>query len=171
MGCSDHRWTSTRGRLATIRHELRHVPSYAKLAERLLGFQRRDLGVGVPDQEIVVLEAKLTVRIEGGYRKFVRQFGHGGVEGFELFGLGGPAYLDLARITESERSEMEPRLAAYLLPIMNDGFGNLLCLDTRVRGEPSVVFWDHEAGRDQVAEVEAVNFTSWLWALLDECDE
>ena len=56
------------------------------------------------------------------------------------------------------------------LPVMNDGGGNLFCIDTSVAGEPIVVFWDHTAGGDQVAEVEAKSFSSWLWAQLNDLE-
>ena len=144
--------------------------SYSELATRLLGFENRELGSGVSDDEIAAAEQVLGVCIEGGYRQFLKQFGWGGVEHLELYGLGGPPYLDLVRVTQSERSEMEPALRAHLLPVMNDGGGNLFCLDTRVGTEPPIVFWDHLGGVDQVPGVEATNFSSWLWTQLDELE-
>jgi len=146
------------------------MSSYAELATRLLSFECRDLGTGVSKDEIADAERELRVQIEGGYREFLRQFGWGGVEHLELYGLGGPPHLDLVRVTQSERAEMEPKLPARFLPVMNDGGGNLFCIDTSVAGEPIVVFWDHTAGVDQVAEVEAKSFSSWLWAQLNDLE-
>ena len=119
--------------------------------------------------QIVDAERSLGIPIEGAYRSFLMQFGWGGVEHLELYGLGkdAPAYLELVAMTQSERTEMNPRLRPALLPVMNDGAGNLYCLDTSVRGEPPVVFWDHTQGTDQVPELEAADFASWLSGELD----
>lgn len=150
------------------RRETREVQS--DLAKRLLSFDSQELGTGVTSAEIAGAERDLAIRIEGGYRQFLREFGWGGVEHLELFGLGGPSHLDLVRVTESERSEMEPALPQHLLPVMNDGGGNLFCLDTTVPDEPPIVFWDHTAGVDQVPDAEAASFQSWLAQLLDELE-
>lgn len=144
------------------------MPSYSLLAARLLGFGVRELGAGVSDAAIAAAERALGVRIAGSYREFLRQFGWGSVAHWELFGLGGPSHLSLVRITQSERMEMEPALPTYLLPILNNGGGDLYCLDTRVREEPPVVLWVHEDGVEQVPEIVAQDFTSWLWALMDD---
>jgi hypothetical protein len=75
----------------------------------------------------------------------------------ELFGVGSdvPTYLDLVRMTESERSVARPHIPPSLIPILNDGFGNHYCLDTESLhdGECPVVFWDHEKGAKQDPEV------------------
>ena len=146
------------------------MPSYSELASRLLGFGCRDLGSGVSEAEIADAENELELRIEGSYRQFLKQFGWGGVEHLELYGIGGPAHLDLVRVTRSERSEMVPPLPAYLLPVMNDGGGNLFCLDTTIAGEPPIVFWDHTGGADQVVDVEGDSFSSWLWEQLNDLE-
>jgi len=144
------------------------MPSYAELSTRLLNFANRELGAGVSEDEIAAAERTLDVRIEGGYRQFLKQFGWGSVEHLELYGFGGPPHLNLVRATLSERREMEPALPAHLVPVMSDGGGNLLCLDTQVAKEPPIVFWDHTGGVDQEPEVEAESFSSWLWEQLDE---
>ncbi len=146
------------------------MPSYSELATRLVNFECRDLGTGVSDNEIAAAERSLELRIEGGYRQFLKQFGWGGVEHLELYGLGGPPHLDLLQVTESERSEMEPPLSPHLLPVMNDGGGNLFCLDTKAANDPPIVFWDHTGGADQAAEIEGESFSSWLWAQLNGLD-
>src|SRR5882757_10057180 len=90
------------------------------------------IGHGVVESEIVRAESRLQIRINGEYRTFLQTYGWGGVGSVEVFGLGSdvPQFLDLVRVTESERTEMHPRLAPHLLPVMNDGGGNLYCLDT-----------------------------------------
>jgi hypothetical protein len=96
----------------------------------------------------------------------------GGVGSFELFGLGSdvPSYLDLVAVTESERTEMRPALPAYLIPLMNDGGGNLYCLDSRREDEPAVIFWDHTAGEGQEPEAVAPDFISWLAERMEHLD-
>jgi len=143
---------------------------YSGVAAYLLSFESRDLGTGASDDEIAAAEQALGVRIEGGYRQFLTQFGWGGVEDVELFGLGAgvPPFLDLVRLTKSGRSETQPYLPHHLLPVMNDGAGNQYCLDTRVADEPPIVCWSHEAGTDQTPDVESRSLTSWLGRLLDD---
>jgi len=143
------------------------MPSYSELASRLLNFESRCHGTGVSDDEIAVAERLLGRPILGSYREFLRHFGWGGVQHLELFGLGAPPHLDLVRVTQSERTEMNPALPSHLIPVMNNGGGSLFCLDTTVANDPPIVFWDHEAGVDQVPEVVAKSFSAWLWGLLN----
>lgn len=140
------------------------MTSYEDTAARLLSFKTREFGRGASEEAIARAEKTLGVSIRGGYRRFLRQFGWGGVEHLELYGLGRdvPPHLNLVRVTLSERNEAEPRLPHHLVPVMNDGSGNLHCLDTRNQNEPSIVFWDHEAMEDQKPEFEATDFSSWL---------
>jgi hypothetical protein len=137
---------------------------YADVADRLMGFDDRELGEGATEEEIVSAEKALGIRIAGGYRQFLKQFGWGGVGHLELYGLGAdvPAHLNLVIITRSERVEMQPALPHHLVPIMNDGGGNLYCIDTHTMDEPTIVFWDHAAGTDQEPHVQAVDFSFWL---------
>ncbi|WP_437278067.1 SMI1/KNR4 family protein [Sorangium sp. So ce375] len=127
----------------------------------------RSVGRGAEDSEVAAAEQRLGIKLDGGYREFLRIYGWGGIGSVELYGLGSdvPSYLDLVCIAESERREMSPRLPEYLVPIMNDGGGNLYCLDIRVE-EPLVVLWDHEAGEGQEPSVEGSSFVEWLLAFL-----
>jgi hypothetical protein len=61
----------------------------------------------------------------------LERFGCLQVDSIEIYGIGAgvPKHMDLVGITESERTEMHPRLRYDLVTIMNDGFGNLYCLD------------------------------------------
>ena len=137
---------------------------FSDLALMIMEHESRDLGNGASDSEIKVAECSLGVQIDGGYRLFLKRFGWGGIEHLELYGLGigVPPHLDLVRITKSERTEMEPKLPRALIPINNDGGGNLFCLDSSVPLEPPVVFWDHTGESDQDASVEAESFVHWL---------
>ena len=145
------------------------------LRNKLLEFENKEFGKGASLDEIKLAQVELSVRFPDSYIAFLRQFGWGRVAHFELYGLGTdvPPYLDLVRVTCSEREEMEPRLKMYLIPIMNDGGGNHYCLDsTRLEnGECPVVFWDHELGRDQVPDQVGENFVSWLSDKVDELSE
>lgn len=125
--------------------------------------------MGATEREITAAEKLLGVHILGGYRSFLKDFGWGGVECLELYGLGRdvPRHLNLSEITQSERQKMNPPLQAHLIPLMNDGGGNLYCINTQTEGEPKVVFWDHENSKDQLPEFEAITFAAWLNAELD----
>lgn len=142
--------------------------SYDELRKQLI--QRETLTVGKGASELEVQEAQkaLGLLIHGDYRSFLLDFGWGGVEGLELYGLGSdvPQFLNLITITHSERTEMHPPLRQELIPIMNDGGGNLYCLDTASVG-PQVVLWDHEGGDAQIPTVEANDFSSWLAEFID----
>lgn len=96
-----------------------------------------EVGKGAPTAAIEAAEKALGIFIRGDYRRFLEHFGWGGVGGIEVYGLGDdvPRHLSLVNITRSERSEMFPRLRPELLPIMNDGAGNLYCLDTTTGGQ------------------------------------
>lgn len=88
-----------------------------------------------------------------------------------LYGLGAdaPPHLDLVRMTESERTEMYPRIRADLVPIMNDGAGNHYCIDGSASGptEPPIVLWDHELDEDQMPEEYGEKFSTWLVSRLE----
>ncbi len=146
------------------------MATFAETAARLAAFEDSELGGGVGKAALDAAEQALGIRITGGYRSFLERFGWGGVEHIELFGLGDdvPSHLDLVTVTRSERSEATPALPVHLVPVMNDGGGNLLCLDTRSGDEPAVVFWDHEEDAAQTPSVEAASFADWLTEMLDD---
>ncbi|KFA91022.1 SMI1/KNR4 family protein [Archangium violaceum] len=138
--------------------------TFNDLSELLQINPTKSFGQGVSDAEIDTASAELEVDLTGGYRLFLKRFGWGGVGSIELFGLGVdvPPYLSLTAMTRSEREEMSPALPVYLIPLMNDGGGNLYCLDSRGAGEPPVVLWDHTAGEQQEPTRVASDFTMWL---------
>ena len=146
------------------------MPTFSEIAARLLDCEHRALGPGAGDDEIAAAERALGVRIEGGYRQFLKRFGWGGAGHIEIYGLGAevPFHLDVVRVTQSEREEMEPRLQRHLVPVMNDGGGNLYCLDTQMTDEPSIVVWNHTGGAEQIPEVEAKDFNQWLGGELND---
>ncbi|MDQ3703999.1 MAG: SMI1/KNR4 family protein [Chloroflexota bacterium] len=137
-----------------------------ELIRRLHSPGQVEFGRGATPQEIQLAEQQLSVVFPRSYKEFLEQFGWASLEGLELYGLGEdvPAYLDLVKVTLSERMEMRPRLPRPLLPLMNDGAGNHYCLDvgSGEQGECPVVFWDHNQGESQDPEYVARNLEAWL---------
>jgi cell wall assembly regulator SMI1 len=142
-----------------------------ELIRRLRSFRESEFGRGATSQEIKLAEEQLGVEFSGGYKAFLGQFGWASLEGLEIYGLGDdvPAYLDLRKVTLSERAQMRPRLPSRLLPLMNDGAGNHYCLDAESgeQGECVVVFWNHNLGESQDPEYVAPNLEAWLSEELD----
>ena len=140
---------------------------FAELERLIVAFPGgHESGSGNAPVEIENAEQVLGIRVAGSYRDFLRRFGWIGIGPTEIYGLGRdvPPYLDLVKMTLSERSEMSPTLAHRLLPFFNDGFGNLYCLDTSnaPEGENAVVFWNHELDTGQTPEFVSQSFAEWL---------
>lgn len=97
--------------------------TFEEMKARMCAAGSMEVGKGASEAEIAVAEKTLGVPIQGDYRRFLLEFGWGGAESLELFGLGAdvPRHLDLVEITLSERTEMHPRLPHHLLPLMNNG--------------------------------------------------
>jgi SMI1-KNR4 cell-wall len=93
------------------------------------------------------------------YRAFLAEFGWIGVGPLEVTGLGAgiPAYLDVVEVTQSERAE--GGLPARLVVLANDGYGNLVCIDT---ASEAIALWDHETSGDEGAVPLAETFSAWL---------
>lgn len=125
-----------------------------------------EVGSGASEETIADAERLLGCRIGGGYRLFLLRFGWARLFSLEVYGLGAdaPDYLDLIRITLSERTEMHPTLPPALLPLLNDGAGNLFCLDTANsnEGESQVVLWVHDRAADQTPVKVGGAFVDWL---------
>lgn len=140
----------------TIDHAIEHL--------RRNGITGR--GSGATADEIAAAERRLGTMFPEAYRRFLSHFGYLSVGHIETYGLGVsvPSHLDLVRNTECERSEFEPHLPVWLIPVMNDGGGNHYCLDTShvIDGDCPVVFWDHEAGIRQSPRTVGDSFCSWL---------
>ena len=126
------------------------------------------LGGGATDGEIARAEQDLAVALPLSYRRLLGEFGWVAIPGyFELHGLGAgvPSHLNLVGVTLAERSQFMSPTPTHLIPIVNDGAGNLYCLDTsRNDAEDSpVVLQDHEI--DEIHDV-AESFLEWLAAEL-----
>jgi cell wall assembly regulator SMI1 len=128
-------------------------------------------GLGATVDEIAACEAELRVRLPQDYRQFLQEFGWGAFRHLELYGLGKdvPRFLDVTAETKRERTEFEPYLPDHLVPVMNDGCGNLVCLNTQDMNAATcpVVFWDHDLPDDQEPSNVAGSFAEWLWEEID----
>ena len=125
-------------------------------------------GIGASDTDVIAAETLLGVKIRGHYRDFLLHLGWGEIGNDDVFGLGQdvPSNQELCKLTRWEREESYIRLPGNLIPFSNDGCGNLSCIDTNTGMEPSVVFWNHELARDQVAEVINTDFQSWCMEII-----
>ncbi len=128
-------------------------------------------GRGATFEEITRAELRLGVVLSDSYRAFLREFGWGGMAGWEIYGLGPdvPFHLDLVGVTKSERTQATPRLPHHLVPLMNDGSGSHYCLDTWRRShhrESPVVFWNIELDESQAPEEVEEDFHTWLHRLI-----
>ena len=146
--------------------------NFEELCQHLQAFEQKEFGVGASLMEIEQAQQQLGLKFPASYIAFLRKFGWGGVEDLEIFGLGTdvPTHLNLVKLTCSERKEMQPKLPLELLPIMNDGAGNLYCIDTVQihNNECPVVFWEHECSYRQGTKVVSDNFVMWFSEKLDE---
>lgn len=123
------------------------------------------LGREATEEQIEEAEGAIGVELPESYRRFLAEFGWGGIGDLEVIGTGAdvPPFLDLVRLTLSERADAHPRMRRSLVPIAADGAGNYYCIRTEAwQQEGPVVLWDHEAGEDQRPEEVATNFGAWL---------
>jgi hypothetical protein len=94
------------------------------------------------------------------YRGFVAEFGWLELGHWEIFGLGRgvPSCLNVVDMTFRERSHAG--VPGHLIVIMNDGAGNLVCVDS---ASGAVVTWWHDIRSTQPT---APDFTTWLVDLI-----
>jgi cell wall assembly regulator SMI1 len=141
---------------------------YHNLSQQLRQDPAVQTGKGATQAEVAEAERSLGVWLSESYRRFLCEFGWASLYADELYGLGGdvPDHLDLVRATESERTQMRPRLRRQLVPLMSDGAGNHYCLDTSrlLSGRCPVIFWDHEheLAEDQQPLEQADDFVTWM---------
>lgn len=142
--------------------------AYDDVAQRLRDITNVDTGIGTTEEEIREAESAIGMTFPPDFRWYLRDFGWARVGAWELFGTGHdvPAHLDLVRVIQSERTDMVPTLPTTLLPVANDGAGNLLCLDVGggAKQEYPIVYRDHETGQ---SEMEAESFVEWLDRIVD----
>lgn len=138
--------------------------------DRIRKMEDVEIGRGATDAEIRAAEEKLGVCFPEDYKRFLKEFGWVSIGSEEIYGLGTdvPSYLDVVKETYWEREESGLPVPKSLVPIRNDGAGNLDCLATHLLegGRCPVVVWYHELGLDQELEKMAESFTDWLEELL-----
>ncbi len=118
-----------------------------------------------PEEQILELEGDLGVMLPEDYRRFL-QLCNGGYVGGALWffgrdsegeeievgvhhinGFREESYLSLVWSRECYQGE-ELRIPRELLPIMDDPFGNAICIGLTARHRGRVYFWDHEEEPD-----------------------
>lgn len=137
-------------------------------------FQPVRYGRGATHGEIQVAESELGVSFPASYRQFLSTLGWIESSYLSVYGLGIDVELgsSVVFVTNSERHEMDLCIPPTLIPIVNDGSGNLYCLDVSQMQESEcpVVFWDHESfeGAEQMPERVGPDFYNWLITELAE---
>ncbi|MET3928812.1 hypothetical protein ABIE51_000699 [Lysobacter sp. OAE881] len=137
----------------------------------LVGFEQSD--TGIDDRVINGAELLLGVQFPSGYRRIALAFdGAFGDLDFPLPGTGRRAQASIGHwlsLIPWRSSSVwswlacwgEHQLPRAVIPIAENGGGDLLCLDYRSGSEPSLCFWFHELGEDGLYPV-AESFDSWL---------
>jgi hypothetical protein len=145
---------------------MRRQPDVHAVCARLFATANKRVGRGVPQTQVAELENRLGVRLPASYKVFLQTFGWLEIGSYEVFGWGEdvPPHLDVLQITEWERHESGVPLPYSLVPIYNNGAGDLECLATHLmfRNECPVVAWYHEEGNAQEPDIIAESFTDWL---------
>jgi cell wall assembly regulator SMI1 len=108
-------------------------------------------------------EDELRIVFPPDYKLFLNHFGTLSVSSEEIFGIGGPDYLDVIARTNDLRTRKQKLFPLPLLPLRNDGFGNYDCIQLR-SGNFYIVQWNHEDG--STTDVSD-GFEKWLFQLLD----
>jgi hypothetical protein len=139
--------------------------TYAELKSALsrLPPQVMESGEGATDQEINNAELRIGA-LPDEYRSFLADFGWLAVRQYEIYGLGSdvPRHLNLVHMTLDERSNYG--LPSNLVPIMNNGAGDLYCFDG---AKPEIIFWDHYASPLKGTSMVDPSFSAWLLNLLE----
>jgi hypothetical protein len=135
------------------------------------------------ESEIVKVETKLGIRFPEDYRNFVKN-SRGGTpspQEVKIEGRKSPGVFEqlLNFIPDDDNYILEnydwikDRLAPGLVPIASDPGGNYIAFHFKGKGEPTVVWWEHEEGlrRKKPFLPIAKSFTELLESLRDYEDE
>ena len=129
-------------------------------------------GAGASAAAIKEAEQRLGVTFPAVLTDYLRRFGWLAVGSEEFYGLGAdlPSHLSLVDNTVWEREQSGCPVPHNLIPIYNDGFGNLACVDAN-SAPGRVAFWDHDRGEDQEPDEVAGSLDVWLADQIVALDE
>lgn len=136
------------------------MQTFDELLQEARGRPGAKLGFGAPADAIEGAEHALRVCFPPALREYLTRFGWLQAGHRDFFGLGPgiPPYLDLVRMTSSEREDVGCPIPHHLVPVLNDGGGNHYC----VSPTGGVVFWDHTLSASQQPEQCSPDFEAWL---------
>ena len=136
-----------------------------QLAIALQGKPRASLGRPASNTHIAQAENDLRVSFPDDLKEYLRRFGHIRVGSHELFGLGDglPKYLDIVAMTRAERNEAG--LDHSLVPLHNDGYGNLTCMRTGGLFAGQLVLWIHDGRKQDQLKPIASGLFEWIAGL------
>ena len=124
-------------------------------------------GTGLSEAEIDGVEKALG-RLPLGYRALLGRFGWISVGPFDIYGVGEalPEYLNVLTVAKDEWAQ--GGLPPNLIPLRNDGGGNLYCVGIQgddIREE--VFFWEHATRRSYAV---ARDLEEWLVEMIASID-
>jgi hypothetical protein len=111
------------------------IQDYEMAKELMKSSSKISTFIGPRDEELIEnAEKTLSVSFPKTYRKFLQEFGSGGLGSFEIYGLVNENFInsgipDVVWLTTKGREEW--KLPKYLIPIYDLGDGELFCIDLR----------------------------------------
>lgn len=137
----------------------------ARLHQRAAQRPEATFGIGASEEVIASAESELEAKLPDDYRDFLRTFGWYEDSHLSINGLGEdcPDVLGLLRTTQWERNESALPLPPHLVPLSNDGAGNLYCLwvtEGPIRGR--VVFVETHRDQPETYEPAFQSFQDFL---------
>lgn len=96
-----------------------------------------------PEKLVNLAQERLSVKFPETYRRFLLEYGAGGIGSFEIYGIiqedfENHDYLHLDVVWHAHKERTASNLPNYLLPIFDLGDGELFCLDFRKKEEKEV---------------------------------
>lgn len=125
---------------------------------------------GVDQQAINNAATELGVIFPNQYINYLLRMGSGYVESEEFIGLGGDAHLNVIKLTNQMRCEIDSFPFSYI-PLRHDGYGNYDCIDVLrsvncAYDKCIIVEWLHD-NELQEGRVLADSLYSWMNSILD----
>ena len=126
-----------------------------------------EFGRPVTPLEVSEAETQLGTPFPTDYRMFLTEFGSLSIAHYQIYGLGAGIddNLDVVKMTLEERADY--MLPADLVAVMNDGGGNLICLDVGDMDDEicGVVTHWHDS---RTTEPRAPSFSDFLYDLIND---